>query len=56
PFIKLLDNPLWVDAWNWHNDCTHFCMDPMLWDVLHWTFVDVMEKEDPSAFFSGDIA
>jgi hypothetical protein len=54
PVIKIMDNPIWIDAWNYHedNDCTHYCQDSMLWDVLHWTFVNLLEKEDPSAFLS----
>jgi hypothetical protein len=52
PVIKIMDNPIWIDAWNYHNDCTHYCQDSLLWDVLHWTFVNLLEKEDPSAFLS----
>jgi hypothetical protein len=50
PVIKILDNPIWIDAWNYHFDCTHYCQDSILWDVLHWTFVNLLENEDSSAF------
>jgi hypothetical protein len=50
PVIKILDSPIWLDAWNYHNDCTHYCQDSLLWDVLHWTLVDLLEKKDPSVF------
>ncbi|KAL3909500.1 MAG: hypothetical protein SGARI_002569 [Bacillariaceae sp.] len=54
PVIKILTNQFWKDAWNWHNnnDCTHFCMDPQLWDMLHLSFVELMEKEDPGGFMA----
>jgi hypothetical protein len=54
PVIKIMDNPIWIDAWNYHNDndCSHYCQDSMFWDVLHWTFVNLLEKEDPTAFLS----
>jgi hypothetical protein len=50
PVIKILDNPIWIDAWNYHNDCTHYCQDSILWDVLHWALVNLLQKEDPMVF------
>uniref|UniRef100_A0A6U3BQT1 Uncharacterized protein n=1 Tax=Entomoneis paludosa TaxID=265537 RepID=A0A6U3BQT1_9STRA len=45
PLIPGLD--VLVDAWNWHpggGDCTHWCHDTILWDVLHFSMVETWHK------------